>query len=151
MLPLIRAFQLIFFVSDLALRDIYYVFGWDKAPCQKSVLRVYAYATSRPLKFYVVSYTYKADDLETIFEISYLQTAQKPKCTICYPYGPTNLQGKVWGHAASTYPRYNTSISWVFSSGGYKNRALEFQIDNVTIVVGWYQEVTVKVRGHCDL
>ena len=90
-----RAFQLIFFVSNLALRDIYYVFGWDKAPCQKSALRVCAYATSRPLKFYVVSYTYKAGDLETIFEISYLQTAQKPKCTICYPYGPTNLQGKV--------------------------------------------------------
>ena len=69
---ILRAFQLIFFVSDLALRDIYYVFGRDKAPCQESALRVYAYATSRPPKFYVVSYTNKAGDLETIFDISYL-------------------------------------------------------------------------------
>ena len=47
------------------------------------------------LKVYVISYTNKTGDLEAIFEISYFQSIQKPKCHICYPYGPTKLPGKV--------------------------------------------------------
>ena len=46
-------------------------------------------------KVYVVSYTNKTGDLEAIFEMSYFQSAHKPKCDICYPYGPTKLPGKV--------------------------------------------------------
>ena len=44
--------------------------------------------------------------LEAIFEIPYFQSPQKPKLHICYPHGPTYLQGKVWGHAASICPRW---------------------------------------------
>ena len=46
-------------------------------------------------KVYVVSYTNKTYDMEAIFEISCFQSTQNLKCTICYPYGPTKLQGKV--------------------------------------------------------
>ena len=46
-------------------------------------------------KVYVVSYTNKTVDLEANFEISYFQSTQMPKCSICYPYGPINLSGKV--------------------------------------------------------
>ena len=53
------------------------------------------------LKVYLVSYTNKSVDLKAVFEISYFQTTQKPKSPICYPYGPTKLSGKSWGHAAS--------------------------------------------------
>ena len=67
-------------------------------------------------KFYVVSYTNKTGDLEANFEIAYFQLTQKPKCTICYPYGPTNLQGKVWGHAAFICPHYKVSIFGVYST-----------------------------------
>ena len=42
-----------------------------------------ALATSGPPKFYVVSYTNKTGDLEAIFEISYFQSTQKPKCLKC--------------------------------------------------------------------
>ena len=58
---------------------------------------------------YVVSHTNKTGDFEAIFEISYFQLTQKPLYTICYSYGPTNLRGKVWGHAASICPSYRGS------------------------------------------
>ena len=75
-------------------------------------------------KVYVVSYTNKTDDLKAISEISYFQSTKKPKCHICYPYGPINLQGKVWGHAASVCPRYKTSIFGVYSIKTEKLEAL---------------------------
>ena len=47
------------------------------------------------LKVYVVSLANKTRDLEAIFEKSYFPSAQKLKCLICHPYGPTYLPDKV--------------------------------------------------------
>ena len=53
--------------------------------------------------------------MEAIWEISYFQSTQKPKCHIYYPYGPTKLPGKVWGHAASACPSYKMSILLLYT------------------------------------
>ena len=111
-------------VSDRVLRKIYWGYGCGKTPHQKWAHGVYAYAPARPPKFYVVSYTNKTGDLEALFEISYFWLTQKRKCHICYLYGPTNLNDKVWGHASSLCPQYKTSILWAYSTKIEKFEAL---------------------------